>query len=67
MNAQNLNHIIKCNVSTPKEFKKENQTEETKKIEQRKESQNTHTQTKQGHVTLSTELQFTALMLNLLH
>ena len=36
----------------------------SKEIEQRKESQNTHTQTKQqGHVTLSTELQSTALTL----
>ena len=36
----------------------------SKEIEQRKESQK-HTQTKQqGHVTLSTELQSTALMLN---
>ena len=38
-----------------------------KEIEQRKESQNTHTQTKQqGLVTLSTELQSTALTLNFL-
>ena len=35
----------------------------SKEIEQTKESQNIHTQTKQqGHVTLSTELQFTALI-----
>ena len=33
----------------------------SKEIEQRKESPKTHTQTKQGHVTLSTELQSTAL------
>ena len=39
----------------------------SKEIEQRKEPQNAHTQRKQqGHVTLSTELQFTSLMLNFL-
>ena len=39
----------------------------SKEIEQRKESQKIHTQTKQqGHVTLSTELQSTALSLNFL-
>ena len=39
----------------------------SKEIEQRKESQTTHTQIKQqGHVTLSTELQSTALTLHFL-
>ena len=35
----------------------------SKEIEQRKNRKKTHTQTKQGHVTLSTELQSTALTL----
>ena len=46
-------------------YKKENQTEEAKKYN--KERNHKTQQTKQQrHVTLSTELQFTALMLNFL-
>ena len=48
--------------------KKENQIEAAKNRAKKRITQNAHTQTKQqGLVTLSTELQSTALILNYLH
>ena len=64
--------IIGCDMNNhiySKLFKtQERESDRSKEIEQRKELQNTYsTQTKQqGHVTLSTELQSTALTLNFL-
>ena len=50
------NHIYSTLFKT-----QEREPDRSKEIQQRKESQNTHTHTKQGHVTLSSELQFTGL------
>ena len=54
------------NNSLPFKLQERESDKSSKEIEQRKEPQNTHTQIKQGHVTLRAELQSTALTLNYL-